>query len=72
MPSTHPKTVEPQATPRRMVSHAEAAEHYGVTTRTIYQWIVEGKITGYKMGGIRRVDLNEIDAAFTPYGGAVR
>jgi excisionase family DNA binding protein len=40
----------------------QAADHIGVTVRTIRNWISEGLITGYKLPGGRaiRVDLDEI------------
>ena len=59
-------------TRRRYVKPAEAAEYLGVTPRTIRQMIADGRLTGYRSGQrLVRVDLNEIDAAMTPFGGAV-
>ena len=56
---------------RRYAKQSEAAEYVGVTTRTIRQWIAEGRITGYRINErLIRVDLNEIDAAMQPFGGA--
>ncbi|KAA1243524.1 helix-turn-helix domain-containing protein [Mycobacterium simiae] len=50
---------------------AEAAEIRGVTDRTIRQMIVDGRLIGYRSGNrLVRVDLNEIDAAMRPFGGA--
>lgn len=46
------------------VSTKQAAETYGVTTRTLRRWISDGLIRQYKLGGVVRVDLDEIDAAF--------
>lgn len=44
----------------------------GVTDRTIRQWIAEGRITGYRINArLIRIDLNELDAAMQPFGGAV-
>ena len=49
----------------------EAAEYLGVTERTIRQMIADGRLTGYRSGNrLVRVDLNEIDAAMKPFGGA--
>ncbi|WP_423203393.1 excisionase family DNA-binding protein [Mycobacterium alsense] len=49
----------------------EAAEYLGVTEQTIREMIREGRLTGYRNGPrLCRVDLNEIDAAMKPYGGA--
>jgi excisionase family DNA binding protein len=57
---------------RRYASLKEAAEYIGVTHRTIRQWIAEGRIDGYRINArLIRVDLNEVDAAMQPFGGAV-
>ena len=56
---------------RRYVTLAEAAEYLSVTTRTVRQMIADGRLIGYRSGTrIVRVDLNEIDAAMRPFGGA--
>lgn len=56
---------------RRYVKMSEAADYLGVTDRTIRQMIADGRITGYRNGSrLVRVDLNEIDAAMRPFGGA--
>lgn len=58
---------------RRYVKIAEAAEYLGVTERAIRLMIADGRLTGYRNGRrLIRLDLNEIDAAMKPYGGAVR
>ncbi|GLP83563.1 hypothetical protein TUM20984_49830 [Mycobacterium antarcticum] len=50
----------------------QAAEYMGVSLRTCREWIAQGKITGYRINArVIRVDLNELDAAFEPFGGAV-
>lgn len=57
---------------RRYASLQEAAVYMGVTDRTIRQWIAEGRITGYRINArLIRVDLNEVDSAMEPFGGAV-
>jgi excisionase family DNA binding protein len=34
--------------------------------------IADGRLTGYRSGGrLIRLDLNEVDAAMRPFGGAV-
>lgn len=59
-------------TSRRYVKIADAAEYLGVTDRTIRQMISDGRLTGYRSGArLIRLDLNEIDAAMQPFGGAV-
>lgn len=61
-----------RATRRRYVKIAEAAEYLQVTDRTVRQMIADGRLTGYACGKrLVRVDLNEIDAAMQPFGGAV-
>jgi excisionase family DNA binding protein len=67
----------PTATPnraarrRRYAKQSEAAEYLGVTSRTIRQMIADGRITGYRSGSrLIRVDLDEIDDAMQPFGGA--
>ncbi len=56
---------------RRYVKIADAAEYLDVTDRTIRQMIADGRLTGYRSGGrLVRVDLNEVDAAMQPFGGA--
>lgn len=57
---------------RRYASLADAAKYAGVkNTRTVRDWISNGLITGYRINArVIRVDLNEIDAAMQPFGGA--
>jgi excisionase family DNA binding protein len=60
-----------RATRRRYAKPSEAAEYLGVTTRTIPQMIADGRLTGYRSGArLVRVDLNEVDTAMRPFGGA--
>jgi excisionase family DNA binding protein len=50
----------------------DAADYMGVSIRTLREWITQGRITGYKINArVIRVDLNELDAAMQPFGGAV-
>jgi excisionase family DNA binding protein len=56
---------------RRYANLVQAAEYLGVTDRTIRAMIAQGRLTGYRNGArIIRVDLNELDAAMKPFGGA--
>jgi excisionase family DNA binding protein len=56
---------------RRYVKIAEAADYLQVTTRTVRQMIADGRLTGYRCGDrLVRLDLNEIEAAMQPFGGA--
>jgi excisionase family DNA binding protein len=59
------------STARRYGTLKQAAEYLGVTDRTIRQMIADGRLTGYRNGTrLVRVDLNELDAAMKPFGGA--
>ncbi len=53
---------------RRYASQQDAATYYGVTDRTIRNWISRGLIHGYRLPGSRlvRVDLNELDSLTVP------
>ena len=56
----------------RWISILEAADYLGVTERTVRQMIADGRLTGYRMAkNFIRLDIDEIDAAMTPYGGSV-
>lgn len=66
----HPKQAEPAAAQRRWASMQQCADYMGVTLRTVREWISQGRITGYRINArVIRVDLNEVDAAFEPFGG---
>lgn len=54
---------------RRWASIKGAAEHVGVTPRTIHQLIEDGHVPAYRLGPKTvRVDLNELDrVALQPY-----
>lgn len=59
---------------RRWLNQAEAAEHLGVTERTMRNYVRRGAIKAYRMPKSRliRYDRNELDAALRPIpaGGA--
>ncbi|EID17151.1 DNA binding domain-containing protein [Mycobacterium xenopi RIVM700367] len=56
---------------RRFAKLKDAAAYLDVNERTIRQMVADGRLTGYRCGRrIVRVDLNEIDAAMRPFGGA--
>jgi excisionase family DNA binding protein len=53
--------------PGRLVSTRAAAEHADVCTRTLYRWIADGRITGYRAGPkLIKIDLDELDRLVTP------
>jgi excisionase family DNA binding protein len=56
---------------RRYVKIAEAAAYLQVTDRTVRSMIADGRLTAYRSGQrLVRLDLNEIDDAMKPFGGA--
>ena len=62
-----------RTTKRRWVTQAYVAAHLNVTTRTVRDMTSDGRLTAYRINQrFVRYDLNEVDAAFTPYGGSVK
>lgn len=60
-----------RAARRRYAKLREAADYLGVTERTIRQMIADGRLIGYRSGQrLVRVDLNDLDEAMRPFGGA--
>lgn len=56
---------------RRYATYDQAAEYLQVTKRTIRQMVADGRLTGYRVNHrLARVDLNQLDAAVQPFGGA--
>lgn len=51
---------------RTLVPIDAAAEHLGVCTRTIRNYIAEGRLTGYRIGRLIRLDAAEVDALAKP------
>ncbi|WP_157237143.1 helix-turn-helix domain-containing protein [Promicromonospora sukumoe] len=47
----------------RLVSLRDAAEVFGVSVKTIRRRIADGTVTGYRIGSLIRVDLDELRAA---------
>ena len=48
----------------RLISLAEAAEHYSVSTKTIRRWISDGRLEGYRVGPrLLRVRVESLDSA---------
>lgn len=44
------------------LSTKEAADRLGVTPRTLYRFIDQGELPGYRLGRVIRLKLNDIDA----------
>ncbi len=47
--------------PIRWMGTREACERLGVTLRTLYRFIDEGRLTAYKMGRVIRLQDSDID-----------
>ena len=47
----------------------QAAELVGVTTRTVQNWIKDGKVRGYQVVGRIRVKRSDVDALYQPKEG---
>ncbi len=58
----------PRPTPpsRRYATLSQAADYVGCNERTIRRQIAAGDLTGYRLGRLIRIDLNELDAAMRP------
>lgn len=68
----NPKQSEDAALQRRWATMQQTADYMSVTVRTVREWIAQNRITGYRINArVIRVDLNEVDAAFEPFGGGV-
>jgi excisionase family DNA binding protein len=60
-----------QARRRHLITIVEAAEYLGVTERTVRQMIFDGRLRAYRLNPkFIRLDLNEIEDALKPVGGA--
>ncbi|CAN5228615.1 hypothetical protein BH23ACT2_BH23ACT2_28100 [soil metagenome] len=44
------------------LSTADAAQHLGITPRTLYRFIDEGQIPGYRFGRVIRLKQTDVDA----------
>lgn len=47
---------------RRLISTTKAAERLNVSPGTIRQFIADGKLCGYKVGRLLKVDVSQVDA----------
>lgn len=57
-----------QRPPRQLqlVSIDVAAERLNVNSRSVRRWIADGRIPGYRVGRLLKVDLAEVDAFVRP------
>ncbi|MFD2028372.1 helix-turn-helix domain-containing protein [Promicromonospora aerolata] len=46
--------------PTHLVPLADAAKHFHVSVKTLRRRIADGTITGYRLGRLIRVDLDEL------------
>lgn len=49
------------STPIQWLSTADAAKHLGITSRTLYRFIDEGQIPGYRFGRVIRLKQSDVD-----------
>lgn len=47
---------------RRLISTTKAADRLNVSPGTVRQFIADGRLTGYKVGRLIKVDVNQLDA----------
>jgi excisionase family DNA binding protein len=67
MPASSRRTIRP----RRLARTAEAADYSGKCTRTLYRYIAQGLITGYRDGPkLILIDLDELDRLIQPIAAA--
>ena len=48
----------------KIVSVKQAAAHYGVSTPTVWRWLLSGKVASAKFGNSRRTSIEAIARAF--------
>jgi len=49
------------STPIQWLSTAEAAKYLGITPRTLYRFIDEGQIAGYRFGRVIRLKQEDVE-----------
>ena len=54
-------TIPTMSTPIQWLSTAEAAKYLGITPRTLYRFIDEGQIAGYRFGRVIRLKQDDVD-----------
>lgn len=45
----------------RLIDVDELADYLKLKKQTIYNWLSDGKISGIKVGGVWRFDIQEVD-----------
>jgi excisionase family DNA binding protein len=55
----------------RLLKITEAADEINVTERTVRAMIKDGRLKASRAGRIIRINSDDLDAAFKPYGGSV-
>lgn len=55
-------TLGAMSTPIQWLSTADAAKYLGITPRTLYRFIDEGQIAGYRFGRVIRLKQTDVDA----------
>jgi excisionase family DNA binding protein len=61
-----PRTATTQPPKRRFMSLTKAGEYLGVSRRTMYRWVTEGRIRGYRIGDHIKVEQADLDAFIQP------
>lgn len=62
MPEKASSSKFPQEPARRLASVDEGAKYLAVSNKTVWRYIADGRIAGYRVGSrLVRVDLNELD-----------
>ncbi|SUA03107.1 DNA binding domain-containing protein [Mycolicibacterium fortuitum] len=62
---------KPNRAARRYAKMREVALYLDISERTVRAMVADGRLTAYKLGErVVRLDLDEVDAAMTPAGGA--
>lgn len=57
----------PRTAPRQLESIASAAAYADVTTRTIYNWIADGRLRAYRAGPkLLRIDRADLERVIRP------
>lgn len=51
---------------REWYSPEDVADLYDVSISTVYRWTSEGRLPGYKVGGVRRYKREDVEALAEP------